>query len=93
MISLNIRTSSSAPHSNPHASEAKSLPVPPSKPSVQAPKSVRAQAMFDFNAQEANELGFKTGDIINITAQKGEWWEGELNGRRGLLPSNYVKLL
>ena len=33
-----------------------------------------------------------TGDIITIIAKHhGDWWEGELNGASGLLPSNYVK--
>jgi hypothetical protein len=61
---------------------------PPKNPPLQ-----RAQALFDFVAQEDNELSFKFNDIIIIHNMKGDWWEGELNGRRGLLPSNYVKLL
>jgi len=52
-----------------------------------------AKALYDFNAQEENELGFKIGDIVTIHTMKGEWWEGELNGRKGLLPSNYVQLI
>jgi len=31
--------------------------------------------------------------VISVIRQGGEWWEGELNGNRGLFPSNYVKLL
>ena len=53
----------------------------------------KAKAMYDFNPQEANELGFKIGDTIIIHNNKGDWWEGELNGKRGLLPSNYVQML
>jgi len=64
----------------------KAVPTPPAK-------SPKAKAVYDFNAQEANELPFKIGDIITIVAQKGDWWEGELNGKRGLLPSNYVELI
>ncbi len=65
------------------------LPTPPApKPAV--PK---AKALYDFNAQEANELPFKFGDVIMVHKMEGDWWEGELAGRRGLLPSNYVQLL
>jgi hypothetical protein len=65
----------------------KPAPIVPQKPSI------RAQAMFDFNAAESNELGFRQGDIVTILKQTGDWWEGEMNGRRGLLPSNYVKII
>jgi len=74
-------------------STGRALPMPnlPTKPNnLGAPK---ASALFDFNAQESNELSFKGGDILTIVKQNGDWWEGELNGKRGLLPSNYVKLL
>jgi len=64
----------------------KVVPIPPAK-------LQRAKAIFDFNAQESNELGFKVGDVITILAQKGDWWEGEMGGRKGLLPSNYVEII
>jgi len=73
---------------------ARAMPVPPARnraPSL--PNQIRAQALYDFVPAESNELGFKIGDIIVIHKQSGEWWEGEVGGRRGLLPSNYVKLL
>jgi len=70
------------------AAPAKKAAVPPA-PS----KGVRAKALYDFNPSEEGELGFKVNDIIMITKQEGEWWEGEFNGRRGVLPSNYVQLL
>jgi len=57
------------------------------------PSHKQARAMFDFVAQEVNELPFKTGDIITIHNTNGDWWEGEMNGKRGLLPSNYVQLI
>eukprot|EP00026_Physarum_polycephalum_P008064 Phypoly_transcript_08141.p1 GENE.Phypoly_transcript_08141~~Phypoly_transcript_08141.p1 ORF type:complete len:395 (-),score=82.91 Phypoly_transcript_08141:280-1464(-) len=71
---------------------------PPSAPVAQTSeppfKPVKAQGLYDFTATEDNELSFKKGDIITIIAkQHGDWWEGELNGVAGLLPSNYVKEL
>ncbi|EFP05386.1 hypothetical protein GCK72_018174 [Caenorhabditis remanei] len=49
------------------------------------------QALFDFNPQESEELAFKRGDvIILIDKEDANWWEGQLNNRRGIFPSNYV---
>jgi len=73
----------------------KSTPIPPSKPVV-SPVVVslpQAQALFTFKAEEEGELSMKKGDIILLHSTEGDWWEGELNGIRGLLPSNYVKRL
>jgi len=53
----------------------------------------RAQALYDFTSDDDTELCFKKGEIITILQDSGDWWEGELNGIQGLLPSNYVKLL
>jgi len=79
----------SAPPSQP-SSAPKSLPP---KPQPAASTGAKAQALYDFNPQDTSELGFKVGDIVMITKQNGDWWEGELKGKRGLLPSNYVKLI
>jgi len=74
-------------------STGRAMPTVPTKPMLPSPRGVKAQAVFDFEAQESNELSFKNGDVINILKQNGEWWEGEMGGKKGLLPSNYVKLL
>jgi hypothetical protein len=48
--------------------------------------------LYDFVAEDEGELSFTKGDTLIIHSTDGEWWEGEYNGKRGLLPSNYVKL-
>ncbi|QFZ25632.1 hypothetical protein EJF18_10735 [Clavispora lusitaniae] len=51
------------------------------------------RAAFKFTAQEVNDLSFKKGDVVKVIEKKGEWWKGELNGKSGMFPSNYVKKL
>jgi len=58
----------------------------------QAAPVVKAKALYPFQGQDASELTFQFNEEIIVLRQGGEWWEGELNGRRGLFPSNYVKL-
>lgn len=51
-------------------------------------------AVYDYEAQHEDELSFFKGCVINVISKDGsEWWQGELNGRTGLLPFNYVKPL
>lgn len=35
----------------------------------------------------------KKGDILTVHSMEGQWWDAELNGVKGVVPSNYVKLL
>lgn len=47
---------------------------------------------FDYQSQHDDELTIAVGDIIsNIRKDEGGWWEGELDGRRGLFPDNFVR--
>ncbi|XP_019745491.1 protein enhancer of sevenless 2B-like isoform X2 [Hippocampus comes] len=49
-------------------------------------------ALYDFSAEEDDELSFCAGDVINITdASDPAWWTGRCGGRRGLFPANYTK--
>ena len=53
------------------------------------------QATFDFADPEAGQLGFRVGDVIEVT-QQGEpdgWWEGSLHGQVGWFPSTYCSAL
>ncbi|XP_016309390.1 SH3 domain-containing kinase-binding protein 1 isoform X2 [Sinocyclocheilus anshuiensis] len=53
---------------------------------------VEAIVEFDYQAQHDDELTIAVGDIIsNIRKNEGGWWEGELDGQRGLFPDNFVR--
>lgn len=50
-------------------------------------------AMHDFAPQHQNVtcLGFRAGEVIHVlNRDPSGWWDGELDGRRGWFPSNYV---
>ncbi|KAH7819906.1 putative sesquipedalian [Monocercomonoides exilis] len=52
------------------------------------------QANFDFTARVANELTFREGDIITlIEKHESGMWKGELDGKIGLFPYNFVSEL
>ncbi|XP_029005768.2 SH3 domain-containing protein 19 isoform X2 [Betta splendens] len=55
---------------------------------------VRARALYDFNSNCQEELSLQVGDVItNLESIDGEWFLGELRGRRALVPKNYVQVL
>ncbi|XP_077336865.1 SH3 domain-containing kinase-binding protein 1 isoform X2 [Lithobates pipiens] len=55
---------------------------------------VDAIVEFDYKAQHDDELTIVAGEIITkIKKEDGGWWEGELKGRRGLFPDNFVREL
>jgi len=50
-----------------------------------------AVALYDFEAQDEEELSFKEGDIITLSDYSDEaWWYGTLNGIEGRFPASYV---
>ncbi|XP_071239542.1 SH3 domain-containing kinase-binding protein 1-like isoform X1 [Salvelinus alpinus] len=54
------------------------------------------QVMFDYAALTEDELNLKKGDIVTVITKETEdegWWEGELNGRRGFFPDNFVMVI
>uniref|UniRef100_A0A8D2ZQR3 Osteoclast-stimulating factor 1 n=1 Tax=Scophthalmus maximus TaxID=52904 RepID=A0A8D2ZQR3_SCOMX len=54
------------------------------------------QVMFDYKAKAADELDLREGDVVVILTKEAEdegWWEGELNGRRGFFPDNFVMVI
>jgi len=53
-----------------------------------------AQALYDFDPENAGELGFKEGDVIHLKQKVDDnWYEGMLNGRSGYFPITYVSVL
>uniref|UniRef100_A0A668RHU2 Rho GTPase activating protein 10 n=1 Tax=Oreochromis aureus TaxID=47969 RepID=A0A668RHU2_OREAU len=57
--------------------------------------SRKARAVYPCEAEHDSELSFHVGDIFNGVTQSREpgWLEGELEGKRGLIPENYVEML
>ncbi|KPP56932.1 hypothetical protein Z043_125402, partial [Scleropages formosus] len=54
----------------------------------------RCKAAFSYTPQNNDELELKVGDIIEIVGEVEEgWWEGSLNGKIGMFPSNFTKEL
>ncbi|XP_062858114.1 CD2-associated protein [Trichomycterus rosablanca] len=54
------------------------------------------KATFNYEATNQDELDFKEGDIIHLLSKDtGEpgWWRGELNGKNGVFPDNFVMLI
>ncbi|XP_066452703.1 intersectin-2 isoform X2 [Eleutherodactylus coqui] len=50
-------------------------------------------AMYDYIANNEDELNFSKGQLINVINKDDvDWWQGEINGVTGLFPSNYVKM-
>ncbi|XP_050664248.1 uncharacterized protein LOC126964952 isoform X3 [Leptidea sinapis] len=57
-------------------------------------EKIVARALYTFNGQTSRELSFKKGELIHVRRQiDNNWYEGEIHGKVGLFPYNYVELL
>lgn len=51
----------------------------------------RVRALHSFDGTEQGELTFDKGDIIKVVDRNyKDWWRGQLRGRTGIFPVNYV---
>ncbi|KAF8799447.1 hypothetical protein BYT27DRAFT_7201508 [Phlegmacium glaucopus] len=69
---------------------------PPTEPAPEPIPKWRAEALFDYAGapDDPNELSFKKGERLRIIDKSGKWWDAiTTDGRRGIAPSNYVRLL
>lgn len=67
-------------------SQSVATPAPASTPII-----TRVKALHTFEPTEPGELAFEKGDIIKVV-DRGykDWWRGQLKGRTGIFPVNYV---
>ncbi|KAI9524391.1 hypothetical protein NQZ68_018074 [Dissostichus eleginoides] len=55
---------------------------------------VRGVAKFDFTAEGEGELLLKVGDVITqVEFVDEQWILGDVGGKRGIVPKNYISLL
>lgn len=54
----------------------------------------KARALYSYESIRKDDLSFNEGDTIFVVNKRPSgWWLGELNGKTGLIPSNYVEEL
>ncbi|KAK7801324.1 hypothetical protein U0070_016192, partial [Myodes glareolus] len=57
-------------------------------------KGRKVKALYDFLGENDDELSFKAGDVITeLEPVDDDWMCGELMGRSGIFPKNYVQFL
>jgi len=64
----------------------------PPKPQPK-PRNVKImRAVYDYTAEEEDELSFISGDILYILDMSDQdWWKARCKGKEGLVPSNMVE--
>ncbi|KAJ3052528.1 hypothetical protein HK097_006094 [Rhizophlyctis rosea] len=75
------------------ASRTSSVSVTPTKANTEK----QCRVLFDFDAEGADELSLRKGEMIIVTKEiDAGWWEGEMadgSGRGGMFPANYVEVV
>lgn len=68
-----------------------SVPLSCTSPSS-FPDIGQCEALYDYTANQSDELTIQPGDVINlIEKQDQDWWKGEINGQVGIFPATYVQ--
>ncbi|NWW21630.1 PPIP1 protein, partial [Falcunculus frontatus] len=52
------------------------------------------RVLYDYTAQNVDELDISEGDIVVVIAENEDgWWTAERNGQRGFVPGSYLERL
>lgn len=89
---MHTQTQSAVPttvESSPQSTAA--VPKSPTPSAAEVNVVTHVRALYSFEPTEPNELAFERGDIIKVVDRKYEGrWRGQLRGRTGIFPVNYV---
>ncbi|XP_022247722.1 SH3 domain-containing kinase-binding protein 1-like isoform X2 [Limulus polyphemus] len=92
---VNLKPTDSAKKS-PYQKTPKSSTEPDAPKLPPKPVKEMVRVLFSYEAQNEDELTMKENDIITIVTKelvdKG-WWKGELNGKIGVFPDNFVEVI
>ncbi|KAL1917204.1 uncharacterized protein VTP21DRAFT_4860 [Calcarisporiella thermophila] len=94
-LALALSLSESEKHSSRHGYQPQQHKMPDKPKEPEQPQKVsRVRALYDFVPTEQGELGFQKGDVIRVLeSHYRDWWKGQLQGRIGIFPVNYVEFL
>lgn len=70
--------------------------APNSGAQPQQPARVWGEALYPFSGEMACDISFQKSDRIEIltrTPQEFDWWEGRFNGKVGIFPANYIRVV
>lgn len=52
------------------------------------------RTLYAFTAEFPNELSFKENEIVHLIRHiDSEWTEGEIDGRVGIFPKNFIEII
>ena len=55
--------------------------------------AVKAKAMYDYSASNADELSFSEGEMLTIVdTSEDEWWKAERDGAVFIVPAGYLEV-
>lgn len=92
--SLQIPNNSLMPQLSPQISNQQQIinPIDLKKFQEDTSKPEKVVALYDLSSNDEDTLSFKKDDIITIVEEiNNDWLRGCLNGRAGIVPTNYVK--
>ena len=62
--------------------------------SAQGGVATTVRAMFEYVGTTETELDLAEGDVVTVLKQDPSgWWQGEVDGRIGWFPFNYVQVV
>ncbi|KAG2130998.1 uncharacterized protein EDB93DRAFT_947176 [Suillus bovinus] len=92
------RTTSETSAAEPSAARSPppSLPRRAVEPEPEEPQGEWAEVLYDYSSEDPGDLEVQSGSRVLVTAKSSDdWWTGQIEGqgKEGLFPASYVKLL
>ena len=66
------------------------MPPPPVRQTHELSGSRRVRVLWDYQAQQEDELSLARGEVVEVMTADGDWWIGAIGDCVGAFPSNYV---
>ncbi|KDQ65057.1 hypothetical protein JAAARDRAFT_52974 [Jaapia argillacea MUCL 33604] len=92
-----VRRVSSSPSTESEQPSRGPPPAPPRRQQVEEEPEVEgewAEALYDYSSEDPGDMELQANQrVLIVERTSGDWWTGEMDGKRGLVPASYVRLL